>query len=55
MALEDVEIKSPKQNPLTDLVLLQHKQIDLLQKQVKLLTNAVDILDAEVEELKHRL
>ena len=51
----DVETKSPKQNPLTDLVLLQHQQIDSLQKQIKLLTNAVDVLDAEVAELKHRL
>tara|TARA_R110000824_G_scaffold127560_1_gene287836 strand:+ start:48 stop:206 length:159 start_codon:yes stop_codon:yes gene_type:complete len=51
----DVEIKSSKQNPLTDLVLLQHKQIDSLQKQVKLLTNAVDVLDAEVEELKTKV
>ena len=57
----DVETKPSEQNlstgasKLAELVLLQQQQLNSLQKQVKLLTEVTDVLEIEVEELKHQL
>jgi hypothetical protein len=57
----DVETKPSEQNlstgtsKLAELVLLQQQQLNSLQKQVKLLTEATDILETEIEELKTKV
>ena len=57
----EIETKPSEQNlstgasKLTELVLLQQQQLNSHQKQIKILTNIVEVLEVEVEELKHRL
>jgi|15BtaG_2_1085339.scaffolds.fasta_scaffold47114_3 hypothetical protein len=40
---------------IIDLVVLQQEQLDSHQKQIKILTNMVEILEVEVEELKIKI